>query len=61
MTCPYCADMGLFHDEAHPRGIPCDCAAGDKVKADQAARRAREMNAELPADQRDMLKLKGMI
>jgi hypothetical protein len=30
-------------------------------RGDMAQARAREMNAELPEDQRDMLKLKGMI
>jgi len=42
-------------------GDDCSVAYWANQRGDEAAYRAREMNAELPTDQREMLKLKGMI
>jgi hypothetical protein len=47
----------LRHGDPEPVGM----AWYLKGRSDAAAHRARQMNAELPADQAEVLKLKGMI
>jgi len=53
--CPFCGSPTCCWRSPMPDAPP------DRPNPVAAARRAREMHAELPEDQRDMLKLKGMM
>lgn len=44
-----------------PSPVPAALTEAARRRAEEAERRAREMTAELPEDQRAMLQMKGMI
>ena len=65
-TCPDCGGTGTVTKPyiAGVVSVMHPCACRNPVAAalsEAAARRAAEMNAELPEDQRAMLTMKGMI
>ena len=65
--CHICRGTGIAHTAPHIAEVTqtmtaCTCEAGRAMVARVNAEiRARQMNAELPESQREMLKLKGMI